>query len=228
MKKNINIKLGWQAVVFFIILETITVPMVAMANNFARINFLYLAIMGFMVAMIALGILLKILERYFIHNSEKIFSVKVNVVRNLWLIPFFAGILEMVMFLVQGELFNRGYRDYSAGFWSGFISVFVSLIIYKLLLDICSYSLKFINTSNKKFVLNISWWNIFLISLLFGLYEMVVCPITGWWIPYQGMMRFIMAIFSGAIGGFAGSLLILLLNQYIKVFNINVLLCELK
>ncbi|MDD3265941.1 MAG: hypothetical protein PHC75_02025 [Burkholderiales bacterium] len=226
MKKNIRIKLNWQAIVFFVLLETITVPMVAMANNFARINFLYLAIMGFLVALIALIFLIKILERYFIRNSEKIFSFKINAVHNLWLIPLFAGILEMVMFLVQGELFNHGYRDYSAGFWSAFISVFVSLIIYKFLLDICVYSLKFIDENNEIFVLKFNWWNLFLISFLFGIYEMVVCPITGWWIPYQGFMRFFIAVVSGIVGGFAGSFLIVLITHYFKQLEIKLQLCS--
>lgn len=223
MQKNIKIKLSWQAILFFVILETITVPMVAMANNFAHKGIIYLAFFGFVIAMIALFILLRSLEHYFIKNSEKIFSLKIVKVNNLWLIPIIAGVLEMVMFLVQGELFGRGYRDYSAGFWSALISVFVSLVIYKLLLDIFACSLQFIANNGKSYMMKVSWWNILLASILFGLYEMIVCPITGWWIPYQGVARFGMAVLSGVVGGFLGAALLVAINQFIPSSRFEIL-----
>lgn len=226
MQKKIKIKFGWQVIVFFTVLETITVPMVAMANNLAHESILYLAFFGFIIAMMALFMLLRFLENYFVKNSLKIFALDIVKVSNLWLIPIIAGVLEMVMFLVQSELFNRGYRDYSAGFWSAFISVGAALVIYKLLSNLLSCSLRFIDTNGKSYMMLVNWRNILLAALLFGLYEMIVCPVTGWWIPYHGVARFGMAVLSGIIGGFLGGVLIVMIHQLIPHSRLEILFTE--
>lgn len=212
--KVINIFRGYKVILFFILLESLTVPLVALFNTIALQNVLFMAIMGFGVALLAVFFLLKILNKWIINYVNLNVGVVASKVKHLWYLGVIGGVLEMVMFLVQNELFKRGHGDYSAGFWSALISVAVALLIYKFILMSCKFGVTFISTDSA-YSLDIRGIDILRLSILMAIYEFIVCPITGWWIPYAGMMRILVALLSAIIGAFCGASLILLISKLI-------------
>lgn len=212
--KSFALIFNFRIILFFIALETLTVPLVAMSNTFATQAIIFMAIMGFLVAFIVVILLLRLLKKVVINNSVKIIGVQLRNIHRVWYLAILAGILEMIMFVVQDQLFAWHWNDYQVGFISAFISVGLTLVIYRfgvkyfkfaivLSSDSCAHSLQF------------AWFDIFKLALLFGLYELIVCPITGWWIPYHDMQRLWMAIFSGIVGGGSGGLLLYLITHFI-------------
>ena len=64
--KLIPIKFGLRWVIFFVLLESSTVPLVAMSNSIAIQNIAYMSIMGFIVAFICVLVLVKLLRNLLI------------------------------------------------------------------------------------------------------------------------------------------------------------------
>lgn len=215
MTKNVPIVFGYKVIFFFILLELSTVPLVAMSNSFAIKSIQAMAAMGFFVALIAVYVLLHLLNRYIINNSPKLLNMQIDRVRNIWYVCIISGILEMVMFVVQDFLFSYSWRDYSTGFWSAFISVGVALVIYKTILSLTGFGVGLVE-NQKTYKIDFPWLDIFKLSFLFGMYELVVCPITGWWIPFLGWQRIAMAIFSAIVGASLGAILLVFLTKKIK------------
>lgn len=212
--KSFAVIFNFRIILFFIALETLTVPLVAMSNTIATKAIIFMAIMGFLVAFIIVMLLLRLLKKVVINNSVKIIGVQLRNIHRVWYLAILAGILEMIMFVVQDQLFAWHWNDYQVGFTSAFISVGLTLVIYRfgvryfklgiiLFGDSCNYILQF------------AWPDVFKLALLFGLYELIVCPITGWWIPYHDMQRLWMAILSGIVGGGSGGLLLYLITHFI-------------
>lgn len=216
MPKSIPIVFSYKAIGFFVLLELFTVPMVAMSNSFVIQHTEYIAVMGFVVALVVVYLMLRLLEKFIIRQSNEWFGFQIDRVQHIWYIGIISGILEMIMFMVQDYLFNLHWHDYSAGFWSALISVGLSLLLYKAVLKITGFGVVLSN-QGIKYKLNISFSSVLKLSLLLGLYELIVCPITGWWIPYFGYQRFLMAVFSAVIGASCGSLLLVVLTSYVRI-----------
>ena len=217
-KKFFVIVFNLRIVLFFIALETLTVPLVAMSNKIATQAVIFMAIMGFVVAFIIVMVLLRMLKQVIINNSLRIFAVQLSAVHGVWYLGVLAGILEMIMFVVQDLLFARHWDDYRVGFASAFISVGLTLIIYQLGVRYFKLALVLVSATTK-YTLQFAGQDIFKLALLFGIYELIVCPITGWWIPYQDTQRLMMAIFSGIVGGGSGGLLLYLITRFIPWFR---------
>jgi hypothetical protein len=128
---QLPIRFGWRWIIFFILLETSTVPLVAMSNDIVIQNMLYMIIMGFVVAFICVLLLVLLLKRLIIRYSLELFGVKFSQVLGVWYIAVLAGILEMIMFAVQDVLFSWRWDDYRVGFLSAFISVAATLWFYQ-------------------------------------------------------------------------------------------------
>lgn len=220
INKDIAVNFSWRTVIFFICLETLTVPLVAMSNQIVIQNILLMAIMGFGVAFICILILLRFLKKIILRNSQRIFGFEVSKISGIWYLGILAGILEMVMFLVQDILFSHGCDDYRVGFISAFVSVAVTLIIYQIGVKLFSLAIK-IRSQDSIFVIQTSVADILKLALLFGCYEFIVCPITGWWIPYQGLTKLFIAIASGVIGGASGGLLLIILTRLFRCLMVK-------
>lgn len=212
MTKTIAIKFNLKIIWFFVLLEGFTVPMVAMSNSLVLRGTYYVMAVGFLVALIVVYFLLQLLNRLIIKHSATLIGIKVERIVHIWYVAVISGILEMVMFIVQDNLFQRGYGDWSAGFWSAFISVAAALLVYKIIFMLVRFGLKLFS-SDGQWLVDFAFVDIIRLSFIFGIYELIVCPITGWWIPYQGWQRFAMAVFSAIVGAIAGSLLVILLSR---------------
>jgi len=219
MQKKHSLIFGWRTVIFFILLELFTVPPVAMSNSIVIQNIWYMAIMGFVVALICVYFLLRLLKNTIIKNSLRIVGTQLFDINGIWYIAVLAGILLMIMFVVQDLLFGYKFGDFSAGFISAFISVGGTLVLYKLL-SYSGISIRLM-TNSQQYRLEFEWQDILKLAVLFGLYEFIVCPITGLWIPYPEH-RFSLAVVSGIIGGGAGGLLVSMLSRFVKLLQANV------
>lgn len=220
--QKISLKFGWRTIIFFLLLELFTVPPVAMSNSIVIQNIWYMAIMGFVVALICVYFLLRLLKTFLIRNSERIIGVAVSDIYGIWYIALLAGILLMIMFVVQDFLFAHNFSDFSAGFFSAFLSVGGTLLIYKL--GLCwglNISLNGLNGS--QYQLDIGWSAVLKLSLLFGIYELVVCPITGLWIPYPEH-RFSLAVISGVVGGATGGALVAFISSFVRPMQAELVL----
>lgn len=211
----INLFRGYKVILFFILLESLTVPFVALFNTIAIQNIVFMAIMGFVVALFAVFILLNSANKWLIRYLQLNYDATITSVHHLWYLGVIGGVLEMIMFIVQNELFARGYGDFSTGFWSALISVAIALLIYKLILQFCNFAVM-VMSGETSYVLDIQFIDIARLSLLMAVYEFVVCPITGWWIPYSGAMRIVVAIFSAVIGASCGGILVVGITKFIK------------
>lgn len=219
MKQKLPLIFSWRTVVFFILLELFTVPPVAMSNSIVIRNIWYMAIMGFVVALICVYFLLRLLEKLIIRHSPRIIGLSITTIRGIWYIALLAGILLMIMFIVQDLLFNRGFGDFSVGFISAFISVGGTLFIYKLL-TYTGISIRLI-ANDVIYNLQFGWLDILKLAILFGIYEFIVCPITGLWIPYPEH-RFSLAVLSGIIGGGTGGFAVSLISKFFKLLQANI------
>lgn len=215
MRKDIAIQFNTKFLIILLLIELITVPLVAISNPLLTKNFWTTIFFGFVIAAFGLVLLLRIIRNYLISNAESLFGVLVRKITNLWLIVVIAGILEMVMFGIQDTLFSKHVNVYTVGFISALGSVFCSLVVYKLCASLFKISITLENDENK-ISINFSWLNVIYLSFLFGVYEFIVCPITGWWIPYHGFARFGIAVLSAFIGAICGFLLMLIVVKLIK------------
>lgn len=211
---TIPVYFGRKWLIFFMLLETSTVPLVAVSNDFAVKNIYYMSIMGFLVAFVVIWLLIKFLQKLMVKHSQELFGIAAKQVSGGWIIAILAGILEMVMFAVQDWLFHRGWDDYRVGFASAFISVGVTLLIYRGLLLFGKLAIR-LHTAKRRLVFSFAWRDIVKLALIFGCYEAIVCPITGLWIPYPAH-RLSLGILSGIIGGFSGGCLLWFICHFIR------------
>ena len=216
--KSFALIFNFRIILFFIALETLTVPLVAMSNTIATQAIIFMAIMGFLVAFIIVMLLLRLLKNIVIKNSMQILGVQISSICGVWYLAVLAGILEMIMFVVQDQLFVWSWNDYETGFASAFISVGLTLMIYQLGVNYFKLGIILFGDSCN-YILQFAWPDVFKLALLFGLYELIVCPITGWWIPYHDMQRLWMAILSGIVGGGSGGLLLYLITHFIPILR---------
>ncbi len=222
--KSFSVVFNFRTILFFIALETLTVPLVAMSNKIATQAVIFMAIMGFLVAFIIVILLLRLLKNIVIKNSIKIVGMQLSDIRGTWYLAILAGVLEMIMFVVQDQLFAWHWSDSAVGFASAFISVGLTLVIYRLGVNYFKVAIVLLGDYDS-YNLQFAWFDIFKLALLFGLYEALVCPITGWWIPYQDRQRLLMAIWSGIVGGGSGGLLLYLITHGISWMRPEFALC---
>ena len=227
MIKQVAIAFNLRFMLLLLLIELITVPLVAMSNPILRANLLTTLILGFIIAALALIIILRLLRQYLIINAEALFGVKVTLIINLWLVALIAGVLEMVMFAIQDVLFKLGANDFVVGFFSALGSVFCALVCYQLIIKFTKLAI-IMQTPSDDYMIKFAWRDILYLSILFAMYELVVCPITGWWIPYSGWSRFGIAIVSAVVGAISGFMVMLfclkLLKQKIYLQLVKVLI----
>lgn len=214
--KLVQINFSGKVIIFFIFLEGLTVPMVAWSNSFAANNIVYSAGVGFVVAAICILFLFKTLKKLIIKHSQQIFGIEIRDFKGLIVIGLMAGILLMVMFIVQFILFSHGANDYIAGFFSGTLSVFATLCIYELFSVIQPLNIIIIGIDKIDYQIHFKISDIVLLSLLFGSYELIVCPITGAWVPFS-TWRIPVAFLSGIVGGGLGGLSLYLTTNWLKI-----------
>lgn len=214
--KLVQINFSGKVIIFFIFLEGLTVPMVAWSNSFAAHNIVYSASVGFVVAAICVLFLFKTLKKFIIKNSEKIFGIRIIDFKGLIIIGLMAGILLMVMFIVQFILFSNGANDYISGFFSGALSVFTTLCVYELFSFFKPLNIVITATNETNYQIHFKMSDIVILSLLFGIYELIVCPITGAWVPFT-TWRIPVAILSGIVGGGLGGLFLFLTTNWFKI-----------
>lgn len=212
----IPINFTLKSIIFFTFLEGITVPLVAASNSIFATNIFLTAITGFIVAAFCIFILFKLLKKAIIKHAEHVFGMPIVDFKGLTAICLVAGILLMVMFVVQFILYSHGANDYSAGFFSGLVGVFAALFCYDVLSKIKFFNITITDTMNKSYSLHFKLGDMVLLSSLFGIYELIVCPITGAWIPFI-TWRIPVAILSGVIGGAIGGLFLYLSTNWIKI-----------
>lgn len=206
------------------LLEGLTVPLVAISNNIMTNNILFSATTGFIVALLCILFLFKILKKLILKHAKNIFAMDILDLNGIAIISIMAGVLLMVMFIVQFILYSYHANDFVAGFFSGLLSVFITLCCYELFAWINCFAIKITDINSHVYQIHFKIRDIILLSFIFGLYELIVCPITGIWIPFT-TWRVPVAILSGIIGGSIGgvflytttNLLRIKLNIFLKV-----------
>lgn len=224
--KLVSINFSSGVIIFFIFLEGLTVPLVAISNNIMTNNMLFSAASGFIVAAICILFLFKVLKKLILKHSKNIFSMDLINIEGISIIGFMAGILLMVMFIVQFLAYSHGSNDYLAGFLSGFLSVFTTLYCYEIVGRIEVFTIKIINSNKHKYQIHFKFRDIIVLSLIFGIYELIVCPITAAWIPFT-TWRIPVAILSGIIGGGIGGGFLYVTTNVFKL-KLNILLKQSK
>lgn len=209
---TIPIYFGPKWIIFFVLLETLTVPLVALSNDIAIKNILYMSIMGFIVAFVCVMVLVNGFKKTLIKHSASLLGIEIDQIFGLWYIGILAGILLMVMFFIQDILFGFHLNEFLTGYFSALVSVCFTLILYQLLIELFDFGIT-INHAGKIYQFNFAMSDIFLLGVYFGLYELIACPITGLWIPYPEH-RLILGIISGIIAGGSGGLLLYLLSRF--------------
>jgi hypothetical protein len=203
MEQQIVLKFGPGAIGFFILLEAITVPLVAALNSIAIQNIAYMSIMGFIVAFGSVLLLLNLLKTLLLKQASRICGRDISKIGGLWYISGLAGILLMLMFFTQDLLYAYGSSDFVAGFFSALCSVFPTLLIYQVLSQTFNYGLT-LTSGDKMWRLNFKLLDILVLTLLFSLYEFIVCPITSLWVglnEYKVALAFLYGVLGGAAGG---------------------------
>lgn len=214
--KLVPINFSAHVIIFFMLLEGITVPLVAISNNMIINNIVYSAYCGFIVAAICILFLFKVLKKFILKHSANIFGMNITHIDGIMLIGILAGILLMVMFIVQFILFSNGANDYITGFLSGLLSIFVTLCFYEVMARISFFTIKITDNNSNKYQIHFAFKDIILLSIIFAIYELIVCPITGAWIPFT-TWRVPVAILSGIIGGGIGGLFLYITTNYLKI-----------
>lgn len=214
-----------RVIIFFILLETLTVPLVALGNSITIQNIFCSAIIGFIVAFVCVLLLLKVLKQLIIKYSQNLFALTVSDIHGILFIGLMAGMLLMIMFIVQFIMFRHGYNDFSTGLVSAFISVLLILSLYELMAKISSFGIIIIGANNTYYKIHFAYREIIYLSILFGIYEFIVCPITGIWLHFT-TYRLAVAILSGALGGGIGGLFLHLVSRFTKI-KLNLTLVKL-
>ncbi|MEN9946091.1 MAG: hypothetical protein RLZZ293_477 [Pseudomonadota bacterium] len=214
MPEQIKIVFERRWLIFFILLEGLTVPLVASSNKLAVQNIVYMAIMGFVVAFICVLSLCFVLKRYLLRNAPQLLGVAIDDITNLWYLGIIAGFLLMIMFTVQDIMYHHGAGDFSVGFTSGFLSVAISLVIYELLAHYCNLAISF-KHDQQIWQIRFTQRDILLLALIFAVYEFFVCPITSLWVPLQ-QHRILVASISGLAGGLFGGILLIVISYCLR------------
>lgn len=210
------IHFGKRVIIFFVFLEALTVPLVAISNGISTKNIIYSAIVGFVVAFICVLFLVRILKNLIIMHSENLFGIKISNIQGVFYIGLIAGILLMIMFAVQFSMFQRGYDDFSTGFVSAFISVIGSLILYNVMTKLSGIGITLTTPDATHYQIYFAMREIIYLSIIFGIYELIVCPITGAWLHFT-TYRLPIAILSGALGGTCGGFFLYLISNLFKI-----------
>lgn len=215
MEKKIVIRFGLGWGIFFILLEGSTVPLVAMSNHIALQNLAYMGIMGFGVAFICVAGLIKLLYGVLLQHSRAILGIAAEKISGLWSISLLAGILLMIMFVVQDLLYAHGWGDFRVGFASAFVSVSLTLFCYELASWLSGWAIVVVSQQ-------VAWQvhfrakDILLLTLMFSAYEYIVCPLTSLWVPLHDY-RLVVAISSGLAGGAIGGTLLYLMSRFLRL-----------
>lgn len=211
MISQIQIKFSWQLVALLMAIEVLTIPFVALSNSFIINSKLNIVLMGFIVAFIALIIIIQVIK----NKLKKYFSKKINMhiykLQGAFYIGFLSGFLLMFMFYLQDFIASYTRNEYVISFVSTFISVGVSLLIYYVIQYLFNYGIKLV-TEKVIFTVAIKLIDILILTILFSIYEIVAYKISGIWIPHQEH-RFFWGLISGVGAGFFGSIPILIIAR---------------
>lgn len=218
MKKFIAIPFNWKIVVFLIIIEVVTIPFVAISNSLIIKNLLYMSLIGFSVAFVALICIFRGLSLIIKNYFTQLLCEPVIKINGLLYISLIAGFLLMFMFYLQSLTYHFTNSDCIVGLVSAFFSVSISLVIYHLGVHYFNYGIKLITNSNS-YTIQIIIKDIVILTLLFSLYETIVSPMSLLWVPHH-QHRFIWGIITGVVSGLSGGLPLLVLCYFTK-YNIT-------
>lgn len=214
--KQILLPFNWKIVIFLIILEVFTVPFVAISNSIIISNQIYLGIIGFSVAFIALIIILKLFVQPIKQYLSHLLKQKIIQINGLLYTSLFAGFLLMLMFYLQNLSYSFTKSDCIVGFVSAFFSVSISLIIYNFLASYLGYGVKIkVSDNNCCYLVAFPIKDIIVLTLLFSLYETIASPISLLWLPHYNH-RFLWGIIAGILSGLAGGIPLILICHFTK------------
>ncbi len=211
MVKQVQICFGWQLIALLVAIEVLTIPFVALGNNFVGNSKVSIAIMGFIVAFFALIVITRLIRNLLKKTFSKLIGQDILHLKGIIYIGIIAGFLLMFMFYLQEIASNYTRNDYITSFSTTFISVGSSLLIYYTIEKIFHYGIK-LKTSNNKYIIKIRLIDILILTLLFSIYEIIAYEVSGIWIPHRDY-RFWWGLLSGVGAGFLGSLPVLLITS---------------
>ena len=219
MQTIIKLPLNFKLIIFLIILEVLTIPIVAITNSTVVKNPIYLLTMGFGAGVFALLIILKLIENLIRKYFSNALGMKIIKVNGTLYISLLSGFLLMFMFFIQEIVTYFTNNDCIVGLVSAFFSVGITLIIYKCGLHLFNYGIKIKTSDNQVLNLTISNSDIIIITLLFTVYETIASPLSIIWLPHMNH-RFIWGIVSGVASGVGGGLPLIIIS-YVTGYKIT-------
>ena len=220
MQNIIKLPINYKLIIFLVILEVLTIPIVSCTNTFILKNPVYLLGVGFIAGAFALLIIMKLITPPLQRYLSKLLNIQIIKISGILYIAILSGFLLMFMFYVQGLTYLFTQSDILVGTVSAFFSVGVSLIIYSIITKIFNYGIK-IKTSNKEiFLLTILPKDIILITILFTIYETIASPLSIIWLPHM-TDRFFWGLVSGVASGIFGGLPLVIIS-YLTGYKVTI------
>jgi hypothetical protein len=219
MQTIIKLSLDFKLIIFLVILEILTIPIVAITNSIVVNNPIYLLMMGFGAGTFALFVILKLIENPIKKFFSKALNLEVIKVNGTIYIGLLSGFLLMFMFFIQEIVTHFTNNDYIVGLVSAFFSVGITLIIYRIVLHLFNYGIKIRTFDNQVLKLTITNRDIIIITLLFTLYETIASPLSIIWLPHINN-RFSWGIISGVAAGIGGGLPLVIIS-YLTGYKIK-------
>lgn len=224
-KSYIKIPFNWKIIIFLVILEVLTVPLVAISNNIVIKNYVYVLLMGFIVAAFALFIIMKLIIFPIKNYFAGLIGQKILKIHGALYIGLLAGFLLMFMFFVQELTYKFTNSDCIVGFVSAFFSVGISLIIYSIFSKFFNFGLKIFTENKQYLLLLIPMKDIIALTLLFSIYETIASPLSILWVPHLDH-RFVWGIISGVVSGVVGGTPLVIISfilNYKITINLKIL-----
>ncbi len=212
MQNIIKLSLNFKLIIFLVILEVLTIPIVAITNSIVVNNPIYLLIIGFVAGALAILVILKLIETPIKRFFSKELNVEIIKVNGSLYIGLLSGFLLMFMFFTQEIVIHFTNNDYIVGLVSAFFSVGVTLIIYRIMLHLFNYGIKITTSNNQVLTLTVDYRDIIIITLLFTLYETIASPLSIIWLPHISH-RLLWGILSGIVSGVSGGLPLILISH---------------
>ena len=218
MQTIIKLPLDFKLIIFLVILEILTIPIVAITNSIVINNPIYLITMGFGAGAFALLLILKLIERPIKKFFSKALNLEIIKINGTSYIILLSGFLLMFMFFIQEIVTHFTNNDYILGLVSAFFSVGITLIIYQIISHVFNYGIKIKTSDNQTLKLIINSRDIIIVTLLFTLYETIASPLSIIWLAHNN--RFLWGLISGLASGIGGGLPLVIIS-YLTGYKIK-------
>ena len=124
------LEFNYKFILLLILLETLTVPFVAIFHETIIKNILYLSSIGFFIAFIVIMLFNFLLISYLKSLLSRSINIQIISLSGCVYMCMLSGFLLVIMFLTQLIIIKFTYNNYIIGFLSAFSSVTITSSVY--------------------------------------------------------------------------------------------------